>query len=104
LLYEIYRKRGIAAEKQVPPDPTLVRIDAKGRALVDIRAKVTPALVALVKTRRGEIVSTSAEFNSIIARVPLLELERIAEHTDVRAISPAAEAATSKKGSNPRNP
>ena len=44
LLYEIYRLRGEAAQKAVPPGPTGVKIDARGRALVDIRADPTPAL------------------------------------------------------------
>jgi hypothetical protein len=96
LLYEIYRKRGQAVEKQVPPAATLVRIDAKGRALVDIRARVTPALISRVKRRGGSIVSTSTEYHSIIARVPLLELERLANDPAVRAISPAAEATTNR--------
>ena len=34
LLYEIYRLRGEAAQKAVPPGPTGVKIDARGRALV----------------------------------------------------------------------
>lgn len=94
LLYEVYRKRGQAQEKQVPPGPTTVRIDKKGRALVDIRADVSAALVATVKKYDGEVLSTSAEHHSIIARVPLLQLERLAADPSVRAISPAAEPIT----------
>src|SRR5205814_6460947 len=44
LLYEIYRLRGVAVQKNVPPGPTGVKIDPKGRAHVDIRAVVTAAL------------------------------------------------------------
>jgi hypothetical protein len=94
LLFEIYRKRGQAAAKQVPPGPTGVRIDARGRALVDIRAIVTPALVERVKKSGAAVLSTSVEHHSIIARVPLLQLERLAGESAVRAISPAAEAVT----------
>jgi hypothetical protein len=39
LLYEVYRFRGEAKQKNVPPDPTGVKLDAKGRALVDVRAR-----------------------------------------------------------------
>jgi hypothetical protein len=38
LLYEIYRRRGVADKKGIPPGPTDVRIDKAGRALVDVRA------------------------------------------------------------------
>lgn len=37
ILPEIYRERG-QAEKLVSPEPTLVRIDARKRAFIDIRA------------------------------------------------------------------
>jgi hypothetical protein len=94
ILQEIYRKRGQAAEKQVPPEPTLVRIDDKGRALVDIRVKVSSDTLNLIKRRGGSIVSTAPKYDSIIARVPLLEIERLAADPAVRAIVPAAEATT----------
>jgi hypothetical protein len=94
LLQEIYRKRGQAADKNVPPGPTGVRLDGSGRALVDIRADVTPALIALVRKGGATIVSSSTRHHSIIARVPLLQLERLAGDPAVRAISPAAEATT----------
>jgi hypothetical protein len=94
ILQEIYRKRGQAAGKQVPPGPTLVRIDDKGRALVDIRVKVSSATLDLVKRRGGTIVSSSATYDSIIARVPLLQIERLASNPAVRAVMPAAEATT----------
>ena len=93
VLQEIYRKRG-QTDKLVSPEPTLVRIDARGRALIDIRAKVTTDLVNRVKKRGGVIVSTDVKYDSIIARVPLLEIERLAADPAVRTIVPAAEATT----------
>jgi hypothetical protein len=96
LLYEIYRKRGQGRAKNVPPGATRVRIDAKGRALVDIRGLVTAALIAKVKKAGGTIVSTSTEYHSIVAQVPLLQIERLAADPAVRAISPAADATTGR--------
>ena len=93
LLYELYRLRGEAKRKNVPPDPTGVRIDGQRRALVDVRAEVTPALQKKVLRLGGTIQSTSREYRSIIAWVPLRKLERLAEDPAVRAIEPAAEAA-----------
>ena len=93
LLYELYRVRGQAKQKNVPPDPTGVRIDPTGRALVDVRADVTPALEKKVRDLGGTIQSTSREYRSIIAWIPLTKLERLANDPAVRAIGPAAEAA-----------
>jgi hypothetical protein len=93
---EIERKRGGSASRKVPPGPTLVRIDDKGRALVDVRVKVSQAMLDRVKRLGGAVVSSSAEHNSIIARVPLLQIERLAGDADVRAIVPAAEAITNR--------
>lgn len=92
ILYEIYRKRGQAAEKQVPPGETGVRLDKKGRALVDVRAEVSPKLQKRVRSLGGTIVSTSREHHTIIAWAPLLKLEQLATDPAVRAIEPAAEA------------
>jgi hypothetical protein len=92
LLYELYRVRGQAKEKQVPPGPTTVRIDPEGRALVDVRAEVTPALEKKVATLGGTIRSTSREYRSILAWIPIKNLERLAEDPAVHAIVPAAEA------------
>ena len=94
LLYEIYRRRGEAARKGIPPQPTGVRIDPQRRALVDVRAEVTPALQATLRSLGGVIISVSAPYRSIIARVPLLKLERLAEDPAVMFIEPAAEAMT----------
>jgi hypothetical protein len=92
LLYELYRMRGEAKQKQVPPGPTVVKIDATGRALVDVRAEVTPALEKKIRTLGGAIQSTSREYRSIIGWIPLRKLERLAEDPAVHSIVPAAEA------------
>jgi hypothetical protein len=94
LLYEIYRRRKEAARKGIPPEPTSVRIDRQGRALVDVRGDVTSALQTTIRALGGVIISKSAAHHSIIARVPLLKLERLAEEGAVTFIEPAAEATT----------
>ena len=94
LLYEIYRRRGEAERKGVPPGSTGVKIDARGRALVDVRADVSAALQHKIRTYGGTVLSTSRESHSIIARVPLLRLEHLAADPSVRFIEPAAEAIT----------
>lgn len=94
ILYEIYRRRGDASRKGVPPGPTGVDVDARGRALVDVRAEVTPALRKTIRSLGGVIISSSPEYHSIIARVPVLRLERLADGSAVRFIEPVARAAT----------
>ncbi len=94
LLYEIYRLRGEADRKAVPPGPTGVKIDARGRALVDIRADPTPALQNSIRRVGGLVLSTSVRGRSIIARVPLLKLETLAADPAVRFIEPAPESTT----------
>jgi hypothetical protein len=96
LLYEIYKRRGEAEEKQVPRETTGVRIDADGRALVDIRAEVSASLLRTIVHVGGRVVATSAPDRSVIARVPVLRLETLAADPAVRFIEPAAEATTQR--------
>ena len=93
LLNEIYRRRGLAAQKNVPPGKTRVKIDEKHRALVDVRADVTPELQKKVSALKGTIVSTSRQYRSIIAWIPLLKLEQLAQDRRITAISPPADMA-----------
>jgi hypothetical protein len=91
LLDEIYRRQGKPARNALSPNQTLLRVDLDGRALVDIRAEVTPALRKTLTGLKGTIVSTSTEYRSIIAWLPLLKLEEIAADPAVHSIMPAPE-------------
>jgi hypothetical protein len=93
ILYEIDHARSDAARK-TPPLETGVRIDAHGRALVDVRAPVTAALRATIRRLGGVVLSSSPGHESTIARVPLLKLEKLAADRTVKFIEPAAEATT----------
>jgi hypothetical protein len=94
LLYALYRERGDAEAKGVPPGELRVKFDAKRRAFVSIRARVTPSLLNSVKTLGGEVVSSSAPYSDIRAYLPLGKLEDLAALPEVRAIAPADEATT----------
>jgi hypothetical protein len=89
LLDEIDRREGRPTRNTRPPDPALLKIDQEGRALVDVRAEVTPALLKTLAALKGTIVSTSQEYRSIIAWLPLLKLEEIAKNQVVHSIMPA---------------
>jgi hypothetical protein len=97
LLFEIYRRRGEADRKHVPPGPTGVKIDEKGRAYVDVRADVTPKLQKQIESLGGTVVSTSVEYRSIVGWIPLLKLESLAEDPVVHSIQPPAQAATNRQ-------
>jgi hypothetical protein len=96
VLYEIYRRQGKAAEKHIPSGKTLVKLDEKGRALIDVRAEVSPALLKRLASFQSEVVSTSVEYHSIVAWVPLLKIEELAADSAVRAIEMAAQAITGR--------
>jgi hypothetical protein len=96
LLFEIYRERGTADDKGIPPGDTAVAIDPQRRAKVDIRAAVTPALEKKVAALGGTVISTSVEYRSIVAWLPLLRLEELADDATVLAIEPAPDATTNR--------
>ncbi len=87
VMSEIARRRGDA--RQHAPSRRDVRVDRHGRALVDVRAEVRPALERKVRALGGVLVSTSTAYDSIVGWVPLLTIERLAADPDVRAIAPA---------------
>jgi hypothetical protein len=91
VLSAIYRRRGDLQGKVVAKDPASVQVDRHGRALVDVRADVRPALEKKIKALGGIVVSTSAAYDSIVGWMPLQTLERLATDPGVRAIEPAAQ-------------
>ena len=94
LLYEIRQLSPARNQQNRPPrQETVVRLDAKQRAFVDVRADVTPALEEQIRQLGGTIHSTSTPHRSIIGWIPLRELERLAASAAVHSIMPAAEAA-----------
>jgi hypothetical protein len=96
LLYALYRERGEAKAKGVPSGELLVKFDAKRRALVTIRARVSKELLATIKTLGGDVVSSSERDNDIRAYLPLGKLESLAASKNVYAIAPAEEATTNR--------
>jgi hypothetical protein len=92
LLYAIYQSRGEAEAKGVPTEPIVLRKDNKDRVLVDIRSEVTRKLISQVKKSGGNILSNSPKDHSLIAYLPLNQLEKIAELQEVRFISQPSEA------------
>jgi hypothetical protein len=96
LLDEVRRVQRDPARKEDGGANSIVRIDSKARALVDIRVSVTREIKQRVISLGGAIVSESAPADSIIAWVPLARLESLAEDSAVRAIQPADQATTNR--------
>lgn len=84
-------------DKPTQLDPDLA-IEPDGRVLVDLNAKVTAELLALIERRGGKVLQHFESMRFIRARVPLSSLEGIAAHSDVSFISPAAQATTNNSG------
>jgi len=97
LLYAIYQMRGEATAKGTPTEPIQLRRDSSGRVLVDLRAPVTRKLLTRVRALKGKIISTSERDDSIVAYLPLSKLESLAQLSEVKFITPAAEATTNRQ-------
>ena len=91
LLVEIFRRQGTAEKRNRPIGPTGVKIDKQDRAYVDIRAEVTSKLRKKVEAAGSKIVSTSVQYRSIVAWVPILSLEKLAEDATIYSIIPTPE-------------
>jgi hypothetical protein len=94
LLYAIYQMRGEAEAKGVPTEPIPLEKDAKGRVLVDIRAPVTKKIFKQIEKLGGAVVSSSEQNQSIIAYLPLAELESLTRRKEVKFIAPKAQSMT----------
>src|SRR5262245_51668864 len=94
LLYRSRIHRGLPAVPGVPAPRAEVELDAAGRALVDLRADVSPRLLARIAALGGELVSQVPAARTLRARVPLDALETLAADAQVERIRPAGRAMT----------
>jgi len=95
LLREIERARREGDTLQADP-ASGVEIDAKGRALVEIRCDVTDAIRAKLRELRATTVSSLPAYRSILAWVPLTRLEDLAGEQAVYGIQPAPKSMTNR--------
>jgi hypothetical protein len=94
LLREIERAR--RAEKPQRDTASGIEVDGKGRALVEIRCDVTPAIQKHLRALNATVVSSLPDYRSILAWVPLLRLEELAGDDKVYALRPAPEGMTNR--------
>ena len=75
-----------------------VEVDGDGTTLLDIEADVTAAVLDRIEELEGTVVSSFPQYQAIRARLPLDELEALAEMSEVRSIRPADIAVTRPRG------
>ena len=90
LLYALRQKRG--ETRGVPTQRINIELDQKGRALVDITAKVSPQVSSRIRTLGGVVISEEPQYHAIRARLALEKLEALAGRKDVSFIGPAAQS------------
>ncbi|BAC89218.1 FG-GAP-like repeat-containing protein [Gloeobacter violaceus] len=100
LLYALKQQRGESFAQGVGPLRLNVERDGSGRALVDIKAQVTPALLAKIESLGGTVRSSVPRYSAVRAWVPLARLEELAALSEVTFIRRAAKAQLNK--GNPR--
>lgn len=74
--------------------PSQLELDANGRVLVDMDAKVNDALLRQIETAGGKVVNHFARYDAIRAWLPVAQAETLAAREDVRFIRPADKAET----------
>ena len=100
LLYESRKRRG--APMVAPGLSALskfrtgVKVDESGKVLVDIKADVSPEVLALISILGGQVESSYARYSAIRATIPPSQLEALAAHADVKSIRPASIGFTNK--------
>ncbi|GAB4337612.1 MAG: S8 family serine peptidase [Desulfobulbaceae bacterium] len=103
LVHAIKMRRKDPALGRLPALQPQVQVEKDGTTLVDIRANVTPRLLARIRALGGVIVNAYAEYDAIRARLPLDVLEKLAEEKDVITVGPAVRAFTRKVNTSEGN-
>jgi hypothetical protein len=80
----------------VPTQIDGLQRDSTGRAAVDISGEVTNVLLDTIRREGGEVINSYPQFKAVRAYLTLESLENIASLTEVRMISCAAKAETSR--------
>jgi hypothetical protein len=97
LLYALKQKRG--ETEGVPTERIKIELDGKGRALVDVTAKVSAQIANHIRKLGGIVVSEEPQYHAIRAMLALEKLESLAGRKDVSFIAPAAQS-MNNRGNN----
>ena len=91
----VTHRQALAAEVKDEPTPTAdVEDVADEEVTVDIRADVTPAVLARIRDLGGTLLNSVPKYRAIRARLPLSALEPLARLEAVQSIRPADQPIT----------
>jgi len=90
LMRAIKAHRGDPQTETVPGFRSSAAVEPDGTVLVDIKARVTPALLEAIEAHGGTVINSFAEYDSVRAQMPIDAVESIAAIEEVRHIGPAA--------------
>lgn len=102
LLHTARMLQGQPAAEGVPYLETGVDLDSHDNLVVDMKAEVSEALIARLKTVGVHIIASLPEYHSIRATIPAAELERIAAWAEVQFIGPKQYATTNSRSFDAR--
>jgi len=94
LLMAFRESRGVAMVQGLPPmrrTADRAHVDGKGVVVVDIKGRVTDALLATITRIGGAVLSSQPAFEAVRAQVPIRSVDAIAALRDVRRVGPAEE-------------
>jgi hypothetical protein len=94
LVLEMKMRRDPAIREAVPALQTKIALDTNDQTLVDITAEVTADVLHEILALGGEVVNSVAQYRAIRARLPIHQLEALAELPEVDSIRPADQAMT----------
>jgi hypothetical protein len=101
LIYELKMRAGTPLAVGVQTLETDVPYAPDGHPVVDVKARVTPALLARLRGLGGEILSSTAE--SVRMHIGLDAVEAVAALPDVEFVGPRQDAMTSRAPAPPMN-
>ena len=83
------RRAAVAARRQAKGE-----VIEDELVMVDIRADVTPAVLARIRALRGTVINSVVRYRAIRARLPLEAVEKLATLDAIQSIRPADQAVT----------
>lgn len=92
LLYAEKIRQGVPIAEGVPTQRVDLDKDGQGRILLDIKAKITDALLQYIQTLGGNVVNDFPQYQAVRAAVPLENIENLAARNEVKFIQPAVRA------------
>ena len=94
LLYAVKIYGGGLENGEGPMRRSSVEVDEDGATIVDIKAQVTEEVLARIEALGGTVMSSFPQYQAIRARIPLGQIEALAEMPQVIFIRPAEELMT----------